>query len=344
MNAVQRALAVGIAAAVLQAVMLIAFVWPASNTKARDLPVAVAGAQAAMIADQLAQRGPGSFEFITVADAAAARAAIVDLEVYGAIVTEGGSDDVGAQVLISSAASPAAAQQMTQIAQQLSGAPAALVEDVVASDPDDLGGRGFAAMVLPLVMSSLAAGYLLALVVASVGARMAGLAVYSIAAGLLSMTIIQGWLSLIPGSFPVLAGVVGLISFSVSGAIVALGTVAGRTGLGIGGLTFLLLGNPLSAAATGPDAAEAVGFSRSAAAPRGWCLAASLGRLFRRCRHRRNVNGPPGLGDHCFGPPSRQRLPRPPALRGPPSGTGLCLMEWSNTPPRITLDGRHARA
>ncbi|MGO4649813.1 hypothetical protein AB4305_33570 [Nocardia sp. 2YAB30] len=253
MNAVQRALAVGIAAAVLQAVMLIAFVWPASNTKARDLPVAVAGAQAAMIADHLAQRRPGSFEFITVADAAAARDAIADLEVYGAIVTEGGSGGVGAQVLIASAASPAAAQQLTQIAQQLSGAPAVLVEDVVASDPDDLGGRGFAAMVLPLVMSSLAAGYLLALVVSSIGARMAGLAVYAVAAGLLGMTIIQGWLSLIPGSFLVLAGVVGLISFSVSGAIVALGTVAGRTGLGIGGLTFLLLGNPLSAAATGPE-------------------------------------------------------------------------------------------
>lgn len=89
MNTVQRGLAVGLGAALLQALMLIAFAWPAANMAPRDLPVAVAGPQAAMVADRLAQSQPDGFEITTVSDEAAARAAITDREVYGAIVTGG---------------------------------------------------------------------------------------------------------------------------------------------------------------------------------------------------------------------------------------------------------------
>ncbi|MEV0032099.1 hypothetical protein [Nocardia sp. NPDC050793] len=257
MTVVQRAVGVGIAAVVFQGVMLIAFAWPASNVEPRDLPVAVAGPQADAVAALLSQRAPGAFEVTVVADAERARGLIADREVYGAIVTGavgggGGSGDK-AQVLVASAAGPAVAQQLTRVAGQLSGVPEAAVEDVVASDPDDPNGGGFAAMVLPLVVSSLAAGYLLALAVPSIGARMVGLAIYAFGAGLSSAVVVRGWLSLAPGSYLALAAVIGLISMSVSATIVAAGTVAGRIGLGVAGFTFLLLGNPLSGASTGSE-------------------------------------------------------------------------------------------
>ncbi|MEU2126651.1 hypothetical protein, partial [Nocardia niwae] len=249
MNTMPRAFALGLGAALLQALMLIAFAWPAANIAPRDLPLAVTGPQAAMVTGKLAEHSPGAFEISTPADEAAARAAIQDREVYGAIVTGDGPP----RVLVASGASPAVAQQLTQIGQQLSGAPAARVEDVVAADSDDPRGTAFGAMVLPLVMSGIAAGVLLALLIPAIGGRLIGLATFGVVGGLLGMAIIQGWMSVVPGSYPALAAVAGLVSFAVAGAVVGLAAVLGRAGIGIAALTMLLIGNPFSAATSAPE-------------------------------------------------------------------------------------------
>ncbi|MEU1994993.1 hypothetical protein ABZ511_11120 [Nocardia gamkensis] len=249
MNTTQRAFALGIGAALLQALMLIAFAWPAANIAPRDLPLAVTGPQAAMVTGKLAEHSPGAFEITTPADEAAARAAIEDREVYGAIVTGDGPP----RVLVASGASPAVAQQLTQIGQQLSGAPAARVEDVVAADSDDPRGTAFGAMVLPLVMSGIAAGVLLSLLIPGIAGKLIGLATFGVAGGLLGMAIIQGWMSVVPGSYLVLAAVAGLVSFAVAGAVVGLAAVLGRAGIGIAALTMLLIGNPFSAATSAPE-------------------------------------------------------------------------------------------
>ncbi|MGK8525224.1 hypothetical protein ACRS6B_28460 [Nocardia asteroides] len=249
MNTMKRAFAVGLGAALLQALMLIAFAWPAANIAPRDLPLAVTGPQAGMVAGKLAEHSPGAFEITTAADEDAARAAIEDREAYGAIVTGDGPP----RVLVASGASPAVAQQLTQIGQQLSGAPTARVEDVVAADSDDPRGTAFGAMVLPLVMSGIAAGVLLALLFPAVGGQVVGLVTFGIAGGLLSMAIIQGWLSVVPGSYLVLASVAGLVSFAVAGSVAGLAAVIGRAGIGLAALTMLLIGNPFSAATSAPE-------------------------------------------------------------------------------------------
>ncbi|WP_067471704.1 ABC transporter permease [Nocardia amamiensis] len=249
MNTVQRALALGLGAALLQALLLIAFAWPATNIAPRDLPLAVTGPQAGMVRDRLAELRPGAFEVSTPADEAAARVAIADREVYGAIVTGDGRP----RLLIATGASPAVAQQLTQIGQQFSGAPATRVEDVVPADPDDPRGAAFGAMVLPLVMSGVAAGVLLALLVPAVGGKVIGLVTFGVAGGLLSMAVVQGWLSLVPGSYLVLASVVGLVSIVVAGSVVGTAAVLGRAGIGIAAITMLLVGNPFSAATSAPE-------------------------------------------------------------------------------------------
>lgn len=249
MTTMPRAFALGLGAALLQALMLIAFAWPAANIAPRDLPLAVTGPQAAMVTGKLAEHSPGAFEITTPADEAAARAAIQDREVYGAIVTGDGPP----RVLVASGASPAVAQQLVQIGQQLSGAPAPRVEDVVAADSDDPRGTAFGAMVLPLVMSGIAAGVLLALLIPAIGGRLIGLATFGVTGGLLCMAIIQGWMSVVPGSYPALAAVAGLVSFAVAGAVVGLAAVIGRAGIGIAALTMLLIGNPFSAATSAPE-------------------------------------------------------------------------------------------
>jgi hypothetical protein len=249
MNVIQRAVALGVGAALLQGLMLIAFAWPATNIAPRDLPLAVAGPQAAMVEDRLTGQNPGAFELTVVPDEAAARAAIGDREVYGAIVTGGGAP----RVLVASGAAPAVAQQLTQIGQQMSGAPATPVEDVVPADPDDPRGAGFGAMALPLVMAGIAGGVLLTLLIPSAGGRALGALVFGIAGGLVSMLVTQKWLSIVPGSYLALSAVAGLVSFAVAGTVAGLATVIGRAGIGIAALTMLLIGNPFSAATAAPE-------------------------------------------------------------------------------------------
>ncbi|MEU6584315.1 hypothetical protein [Nocardia sp. NPDC046763] len=248
MNVVQRSLALGLAAAAIQALMLIAFAWPAARVAPRDLPIAVTGPQAAAVARQLTDREPGGFDIRTVADEPAARDAIEHRDVYGAILTGGQP-----RVLIASAASPIVAQQLSAFAQQLNGAPAAPVQDVVAADVHDPRGSGFGAMVLPLVMSGLAGGVLLTLLVPSPRARALGLAVFAIAGGLLSMSIVHGWLHLLPGAYPAMASISGLVSLAVAGTVVGLAAVLGQAGIGLGALTMLLVGNPFSGATSAPE-------------------------------------------------------------------------------------------
>ncbi|WP_446225175.1 hypothetical protein ACTWPB_08725 [Nocardia sp. IBHARD005] len=249
MTITRRAVALGLAATAFQALMLIAFAWPTVNLTPRDLPIAVAGPGSAQVAEQLRQRDPEAFEITTVADAAQARTALADNEIYGAIVTGNGAP----QVLVASAASPAVAQQLTAVAQQLSGLPTAQVQDVIATDPDDPRGAGFGSMVLPLVMSGIAAGVLLTLLVPSLGARLAGLATFAVAGGLLSTLVFHTWLSILPGTYLELAAIAGLASFAVAATIVGLAAAIGPPGIGLGALTMLLVGNPFSAATSAPE-------------------------------------------------------------------------------------------
>lgn len=249
MKATQRVVAVGVGAALLQAVMLIAFAWPAVNSEPRDLPLAVAGPQAPAVVEQLNARAPGTFEIAPYADEPAARQAIADREVYGAIITGGGPP----RVLNASGAGSAVAQALNGLAQQLSGTPAVQAEDVVPAAPEDSRGAGFAAIALPLVMSGIAAGVLLTLVLPSAIGRLGGALSFAVISGLLSMAIVQGWLSILPGNYLLLAAAAGLVSFAVAGTVTGTATALGRAGLGLAALVMLLIGNPLSGATSAPE-------------------------------------------------------------------------------------------
>ncbi len=85
-------------------------------------------------------------------------------------------------VLTASAASPAVAQLLTEVAGQMAGAkPPA--RDVVPTDRSDPHGAAFGAMLLPLVITSILGGALLVLAVGSVPGRIAGLVLFSVGGG-----------------------------------------------------------------------------------------------------------------------------------------------------------------
>jgi hypothetical protein len=246
-----RTLALTLGAVLIQAFMITAFAWPAARTAPRDVPLVVAGpsAQTTALADRLARERPGVFKIKQRPDEATARRAITDRDAYGAIVVT----PSGPRVLVASAASPLVAQLLTQAAQQLSGGPVAPAQDVVTADSDDPRGAGFAAMVLPIVMSGLVAALLLTLLIPSVAWRSAGLAGFAVIGGLVTTALAKSWLSLLPGSYLTVAAVIGLAILTVSGTVTGLAAVMGRAGLGVGALIMMLLGNPLSAASSAPE-------------------------------------------------------------------------------------------
>jgi hypothetical protein len=225
------------------AVVLTLFAWPSSRLEPRDLPIGVAGPEAAVqpLERRLAAQ-EGAFEVHRYATEADARDAIENREVYGAFVAEPG----GATVLTSSAGSPAVAQLLTHAAAEQD----AEVEDVVTTSP---AASGLGSSVLPLVLAGIVTGVLAALAVsrgtARVGLTLAG----SVLAGLSAALIADTWLGIVEGDWIVNAGAFALTFLAISAAMVGLYSLFGKTGLGIGAAVLVFIGNPFSAAATAPE-------------------------------------------------------------------------------------------
>jgi hypothetical protein len=245
-------LALLVAAAVvgLQALLVALFAAPAANLEPRDVPVVVAGPDpaAARFAGELESARPGAFDVTVLADQAAADAALRDHEAYAAFVL-GAS---GPTLRTASAASPSVAAALTEAASQFAGRPVPVV-DVVPTDPDDPHGAGFASGFLPLTMTSLVAGTLLAFLVRRRGARVLGLVAYAAFAGAVGATVLQSWLGVLPGDFLANAAAIGLFALAASGIVTGLTTALGAAGLGLGTLLVFLVGNPLSGVAAAPE-------------------------------------------------------------------------------------------
>jgi hypothetical protein len=99
---------------VVVALAVIAFAWPSARLAPRDLPIGVAGPPQATAAIQrlLAQRD-NAFDVHLYNDESAARTAIADRDIYGALVASPGD---GLTILTASAASPVVAQLLSQAA------------------------------------------------------------------------------------------------------------------------------------------------------------------------------------------------------------------------------------
>lgn len=238
-----------LAVAVLQSLMVLSFVWPAAKTAPRDIPVAVAGPEGAFLEFARAAEAahPGALELTHVVDGAAARAAVRSRDAYGAILLE----PDGPRLLVASAASPAVAQLLTTAV--ASGDPVAPVEDVVATTADDPRGAFLATALMPIVMTSVIAGALLALLVAVPRARVAGVAALAAVGGLALAWIGHGVFGGLDGSYLLEAGVIALVIAAVSATVAGSGSLAGHAGIPPVAILMMLLGNPLSGAASAPE-------------------------------------------------------------------------------------------
>ncbi len=211
----------------LQLVLIALFVLPGHDPKPHDLPVGVVGAATL----------PAPMETHRYATESAAREAIEEREVYGAVA--------GRTLLVASAASPSVAQMLRE------AAPATEVRDVVPTAEADPRGATINLAFLPLMVVTIP----LAIVLMGLPrARLLGaLTAFAAASGLLSIALVSGAMDALPGSYLALSAVAALAVLAVALPVAGLVRLLGPRGAGIGALLFVAIGNPGSGNATAPE-------------------------------------------------------------------------------------------
>ncbi|GGM15291.1 hypothetical protein ACFFX1_03960 [Dactylosporangium sucinum] len=236
----------------LLSLIMIAFAWPATRSTVHDIPLAVAGPPqvTGQVKQQLESKRPGAFDLVTVDSTQEAERLIRERKVYGAIDLTSGRP----QLIVASAASPAVAQALQQVAQGLEQSPNAVtVRDLVPLPADDPRGAGLAAGALPLVLGGIVAAGLLCNLVVGVARRVAGALAFAIVGGLALVGILQYWLGSLGGDYWTNSAVVALSIAATALTLLGLESLLGTPGLGIGAGVMMLLGNPLSGLASAPE-------------------------------------------------------------------------------------------
>lgn len=248
-----KAGAIVIGMTLLLAVLFTAFALPAAKSRPNELPIGVVGPPAVtdQISTRLEQNSPGGFAVTGYADAAELRSAIRNRDVYGGVVA--GPEST---LMIATGASPMVAQILTQIgtgmAQQSGRAP--VVEDLAAPPSDDPRGAGLAAAALPLTLAGLLPAYVFVLAFRrQVWLRFAATIVFAGLAAVTIAVLLRYLLGTIEANFWGVTGGLTLGVLAMGLAVLGLGSVFGKAGLGIGALLALLLGNPLSGLTSAPE-------------------------------------------------------------------------------------------
>ncbi|MEV4940963.1 ABC transporter permease [Streptomyces zaomyceticus] len=250
-DAGRRTIAVMVLIPFVVALTLWAFAWPAARTAPRDLPIGVAGPATVVTAlERGFARHEGAFEIHRYEDETAARAAIADRDVYGAVVVTPG----GTELLTASAASPVVAGLLREaVTAQAPEGTKVSVTDVVAAPAGDPRGAVLASSLLPLALAGAAAGVVTTLLGLRGGRAVGALAGAAALAGVVGTTLAHSWLGALGGDWWAEAGVLGLTVLAIGSTFAGLAALVGKPGLGLGALLMILLGNPFSGVSSAPE-------------------------------------------------------------------------------------------
>ncbi|MET0975983.1 MAG: hypothetical protein ABWX82_09975 [Leifsonia sp.] len=283
----ERAIGVAVAASLVVAVFVLAFIWPGMTSSIKDFPIAVTGnaEQVTAFTEALSEKSPETFAITAVDSRSDAVDGIEQREFYGAVVLS-----EAPEVLTASAGGTVNATVMNQLAAQLqtqvdaavtagvqsaiaqasaaqaagqlppeqaiaviekasaTQAPVVKTTDLVPLASTDPRGIGFASAAFPMVLGGMIGGILISLVVTGVWRRFTALAVFAVVTGLGLTAIMQTWFGILQGDFLLNAAAVGLSVLATASVIVGFTSLIGRAGVAVGALLTMLIGNPLSSA------------------------------------------------------------------------------------------------
>jgi hypothetical protein len=263
----RQLLIISVALPVMIALAVLAFAWPVARTAPHDLPVGIVGTGPAseQAVAAMTQADPGGFSLQLYPDEASAQSAIKDRDIYGAFAFR----QQQITVLEASAASPAVAQLLDGVGQQLAhlateqaaadddwGVHVRVTQvDVVpasASDPHEL---ALGSQFVPLTISSVIMAAVIALLIGFRPARrqVMALAVVSAAAGLAAYLIAQGFLGALPHGHLATWAALSLTVFAMGTTTAGLVALIGAAGLGLSAALMIFVGNAFSGNTSAPQ-------------------------------------------------------------------------------------------
>lgn len=229
----------------VQAVLVCAFVLPGYKPEAHHVPVGVVGPAA--VADALAAKAGDDFSVTRYASEAAAREAIEEREVYGALIVDGSEQ----HLLTASAASPTVAQLLRGTAQAVSED--VEVSDLKPLDSDDPRGATINLLFLPLISVCFTAVLALGALGLSARKLIGAVSLFGALGGLAVTALIAYGLGAMPGDYLALSGVMALSILAMALPTAALHRLFGQAGIALGAVLFLVIANPASGNGTAPE-------------------------------------------------------------------------------------------
>jgi len=242
-----------LAIALVVGLAVVAFAWPAARLAPRDLPIGLAGPDAAVqqVERQLAEQQPGAFQVTRFAAAADLDDAIRSREVYGGLALAAD----GVSVRTATAASPVVAELLRGVGGRVSEATGAPLDpvDVVAAPAADPRGAAFGSSMLPLVLAGEIAALLVLLSVGPGLVQVLTLLAASGGAGAMVLLVTGTWLDVLPGGGWETWGALSLTVLAIAAAAAGLNALHGRPGLGLAAVLMIFVGNPFSGATSAPE-------------------------------------------------------------------------------------------
>jgi hypothetical protein len=230
---------------VVQAVLVAAFVLPGYKPEAHDIPVGVVGPPDVVRA--LEAKAGDDFDVTRYGSEAAAREAIDDREVYGALLVDGQQQ----RLLTASAASNTVAQMLRGLAERAGDD--VQVKDVKPLDSEDPRGATLNLLFLPLISVCFTAVLALGALKLSARGLVAGVTVFAALGGLVVTAFMSEGLGALPGSYLALSGLMALTILAIALPVAGLHRLLGQAGIGVGAVLFLVIGNPASGNGTAPE-------------------------------------------------------------------------------------------
>ncbi len=248
-------MAVGLS--LLVSLMLIAFSLPLIKAKPHDVGLAVVG-PAPMVEQIVAgmeARAPGTFAIQAADNLEQATVMVSNREVYGAIALRPG---MAPEVVIATMASQPAALAIQGMAQGMATAAGMSAADVSMTDvapmPEkDPRGIGLIAAGLPLLFGGMIIGIAASLAVVGLGQKLLTVVLGAVFVSGAVIAILHGWYGSLAGNYWAEWGTIAMGMSAMAFGLVGMNAVLGRAGIGIFVVTVMLIGNPLSGAATGPE-------------------------------------------------------------------------------------------
>jgi hypothetical protein len=228
-----------------QAVLVAAFVLPGYKPEAHHVPVGVVGPQE--VARALETKSGDDFTVTRYASESAARDAIDDRDVYGALIVDGKER----RLLTASAASNTVAQMLRGAADKAAGD--VQVTDVKPLDSDDPRGATLNLLFLPLISVCFTAALAFGALSLSVRGLIAGVGAFAVLGGLAVTALLAYGLGALPGSYLALSGLTALTILAIALPVAGLHRLLGQAGIGVGAVLFLVIGNPASGNGTAPE-------------------------------------------------------------------------------------------